>query len=267
MAILENIAVVRRASHLKRWVIESSGEVSKIAFVGKILKKMGPSKALDEDEGPTDGKFTSRLLRRASHLKSWVIESSREVSNMPFMGKFLKKKGASQELDEDEEPADSRRAAESGTGPMDGQSTSRFVGEEGEVQDAPEFLEDEEEEQGASRFRTTTVSLPQESDEGLDDVEEVVSGDVPAASPVADLSSLQEDEASEVNVPVASPLSGLADMDEDEQANATSELLKIFEEEVVVDHGLEAKASWVEDVDAEELVDDLRSLMEEIENL
>ena len=44
-------------------------------------------------------------------------------------------------------------------------------------------------------------------------------------------------------------------------------LMDIFDEEIVVDKQLETLNSWVEEVDAEELVDELRSLMEELGNL
>ena len=53
----------------------------------------------------------------------------------------------------------------------------------------------------------------------------------------------------------------------DEATSIGNSLLNIFEEEEVVDQRLESLNSWVEDVDAEELVGELNALMEEPERI
>jgi hypothetical protein len=54
---------------------------------------------------------------------------------------------------------------------------------------------------------------------------------------------------------------------QEEGASATKSLMSIFEDEVEVDTQLTSLNSWVEEVDAEELVDELRSIMEELQQL
>ena len=52
-----------------------------------------------------------------------------------------------------------------------------------------------------------------------------------------------------------------------QEESATSSLLGLFEEETEVDHQLESLASWVEEVEAEDLADEARALMEDLESL
>ena len=92
----------------------------------------------------------------------------------------------------------------------------------------------------------------EDSDEEDDGTSEEDGDQGPTNSLEAELASLDDDEEE----------SGLGKPDTSLSADS---LLGIFEEEVAVDAQLETLASWVEDVDAEELADDLKELMQFLE--
>ncbi len=82
--------------------------------------------------------------------------------------------------------------------------------------------------------------------------------------------SLEVDDDEEEDA--GTPLS-LAGVDEEPAVNGAdggdpnAALMDIFAEEVEVDRTLMSLNSWVEDVEAEELVDELRAIMEDLEKL
>ena len=102
---------------------------------------------------------------------------------------------------------------------------------------------------GIDGLRRGAGTLGEEEEEDSDEED----GDQgPTNSLEAELASLDDDEEG----------SGLGKPDTSLSADS---LLGIFEEEVAVDAQLETLASWVEDVDAEELADDLKELMQLLE--
>ena len=169
---------------------------------------------------------------------------------MAFLGKIFKKKcgkggdsddeelfpdlgpASSDDLDLDDEPGPLGRSAleeeaESGDGPEEF-GRAALGGE----MDA----EDEEEELGLNRFQMNSVSI------GDDDEE------VPEDAKPGDTDDSEESE-------------------EEEGAISSSALMNIFEDEVIVDKQLSNLNSWVEEVDAQELLDEAQSLLEEMEAL
>ena len=169
---------------------------------------------------------------------------------MAFLEKIFKKKGgkggdsddeklfpdlgpaSSDDLDLDDEPGPLGRSAleeeaESGDGPEEF-GRAALGGE----MDA----EDEEEELGLNRFQMNSVSI------GDDDEE------VPEDAKPGDTDDSEESE-------------------EEEGAISSSALMNIFEDEVIVDKQLSNLNSWVEEVDAQELLDEAQSLLEEMEAL
>ena len=57
------------------------------------------------------------------------------------------------------------------------------------------------------------------------------------------------------------------DKEDDYGGSSIRGMMNIFEDEIIVDKQLSNLSSWVEEVDAEELLDEVQSLLEEMEAL
>ena len=114
--------------------------------------------------------------------------------------------------------------------------------------------EDEDESADVSRFRVNTVKASDESEDEEDEDED--EDDTTTLSLAEDDSEDDEDEDED---------SADKKGDERDPNSTTENLMGIFDEAVEVDHKLESLAAWAEEVDIEELTDDLRSLMEQLQ--
>ena len=56
-------------------------------------------------------------------------------------------------------------------------------------------------------------------------------------------------------------------MEDTKDTSPASSMMDIFTDEIVVDKQLSNLNSWVEDVEAEELLDEARAILEELEKL
>lgn len=103
---------------------------------------------------------------------------------------------------------------------------------------------DKEEKQDISRFTVNSVKAGEEPDTDDEDTDEETSED----------DEEETDEASQDD-----------EEDEEKEASPADSLMNIFEEEVAVNRVVEVLASSVEEVDAEELAEDLRALVDDLQ--
>ena len=146
---------------------------------------------------------------------------------MAFMSKFKKKKDDREDPDQEDLLPDW------------GQTSSI----ESDLEEQPDILnrtaleeEPEEEALDPNRFRLNTVSLTEDADSDLDDPDP------------------------------QGPLQ-VEDTADTEDTSSISGMMDIFTDEIVVDKQLSNLNSWVEEVEAVELLDEARSILEEMEKL
>ena len=147
---------------------------------------------------------------------------------MAFMSKFKKKKGDSEDSDEEELLPDWGLTS----------STESDLEEEPDIPDRTALEEEPDPEESkvssdSNRFQLNTVSL------------------------AGDLDSDPEDPEPQ----------GPLDVEDTKDTSPASSMMDIFADEIVVDKQLSNLNSWVEDVEAEELLDEARAILEELEKL
>ena len=125
--------------------------------------------------------------------------------------------------------------------------------------DSPSDSEPEPEAPSAKAgFKVASIKLKQPADDEEEEEEEEEDGE--------DRSPGDEEEPDDEDTQTGSSEERLEGTKGDEATSICNSLLNIFEEELM-DQRLESLNSWVEDVDAEELVGELNALMEEPERI
>ena len=146
---------------------------------------------------------------------------------MAFLGKLLKKKGAEDDLDDDGDLSEWDSSA-----------------------DEPE--PDKEKKVDKSRFKVASIKL-KDADE--DDDEESDDDD----------DEEEEEEETEDETEASADGDPSGEKKEGDAGSATA-LMGIFEDEMEVNQQLATLNSWVEDVEAADLVADIRSLLDDLGN-
>ena len=203
-----------------------------MALLGKLLKKGSAEDDPEEDE----------LLDWANTADKepelTAVEASKGKSKGLGLGRFKKKTvPAEAPADEDDDEPDSPAAALSGQPDDDEQDEDDLDAADEDDEGGPPAVA----KPGARKVAgKATAGLEEEL--GEEDLDED--------------SDEESDDKGE----------GTGQLDPDGNAS-TESLLGIFEEEVIVDQQLETLASSVEEVDAEELVEELRDFMRALESL
>ena len=186
---------------------------------------------------------------------------------MALLGKLLKKKNEEEELDDGDELLDWASEVEADDGPGEkvqnrkgglGKFLKRKAANKEDVeQDEPEMdiSDDEDEADEAGRLPSPEVNLR---------VNTLTATTLKVAA--SDDEESSEDEESD-DSEGSSDDDSSNDESSDDGDEAADALMGIFEEEVVVDQTLETLASSVEEVDAVELVEDLRNLMADLRSI
>ena len=191
---------------------------------------------------------------------------------MALLGKLLKKKNEEEELDDGDELLDWASEVEADDGP--GEKVQKRKGRLGKfLKRKAANKEDVEQDKDEPEM---SISDDEDEEDEVDEADRLPSPEVNlrvktltattlkvAASDAEESSEDEESDDSEGSLDDDSSNDESSD-DGDEAADA---LMGIFEEETIVDQTLETLASSVEDVEAEELVEDLRNLMADLRSL
>ena len=191
---------------------------------------------------------------------------------MALLGKLLKKKNEEEELDDGDELLDWASEVEADDGP--GEKVQKRKGRLGKfLKRKAANKEDVEQDEDEPEM---SISDDEDEEDEADEADRLPSPEVNlrvktltattlkvAASDAEESSEDEESDDSEGSLDDDSSNDESSD-DGDEAADA---LMGIFEEETIVDQTLETLASSVEDVEAEELVEDLRNLMADLRSL
>ena len=194
---------------------------------------------------------------------------------MALLGKLLKKKNEEEELDDGDELLDWASEVEADDGP--GEKVQKRKGRLGKfLKRKAANKEDVEQDEDEPEMSISDDEDEEEEEDEADEADRLPSPEVNlrvktltattlkvAASDAEESSEYEESDDSEGSLDDDSSNDESSD-DGDEAADA---LMGIFEEETIVDQTLETLASSVEDVEAEELVEDLRNLMADLRSL